>query len=231
MLRLQPFGHDLWIADGSVVAGGGGFHYPTRMAVIRLADGGLFVWSPIALSEALRHEVEMIGPVRFLIAPNTLHDRFLGEWQAACPAAVIHAAPGLRQRRPDLAITVELDGLTPPDWAVDVDHVPIRGNLITTEVLFFHRRSATVMVADLIQHLPPAWFTGWRALVARLDLMTAPAPEVPRKFRTAFVDRRAARAGLDHVLAWPIERLVMAHGDPVAANGHAVVQRAFRWLV
>uniref|UniRef100_UPI0019544AF1 hypothetical protein n=1 Tax=Klebsiella pneumoniae TaxID=573 RepID=UPI0019544AF1 len=37
---LKQFGQDIWIADGAdvVVAG---FHYPTRMAVIRLANGHL----------------------------------------------------------------------------------------------------------------------------------------------------------------------------------------------
>ncbi len=46
---LQPFGEEIWLADGSI-AMVAGFRYPTRMAVIRLADGGLFVWSPIQLA-------------------------------------------------------------------------------------------------------------------------------------------------------------------------------------
>src|SRR5919199_2866688 len=50
---LRPFGPDIWTADGPV-ASFHGFAYPTRMAVIRLSGGGLFVWSPVALSDALR---------------------------------------------------------------------------------------------------------------------------------------------------------------------------------
>lgn len=230
MRALQAFGPNLWIADGPVVTAGGGFHYPTRMAVIRLTEGSLFIWSPVALSDPLRREVDALGPVRYLIAPNTLHDRFLGEWQAAYPAARIHAAPGLRQRRPDLDIAVELGEVPPSDWAADIDQVPMRGNLITTEVVFFHRSSATLLVTDLIQHFAPTWFTGWRAWVARIDLITAPEPEVPRKFRVAFVDRAAAKWGLERILGWPIKRVVMAHADPVQADGRAFIKRAFRWL-
>ncbi|MFN3352594.1 MAG: DUF4336 domain-containing protein [Brevundimonas sp.] len=231
MTALQLFAPNLWVAHGPVVTAGGGFRYPTRMVVIRLTDGALYVWSPIALSAALSREIEALGPVRFLIAPNTLHDRFLGDWKLAYPAARIYAAPGLRQRRDDLGAPVELGETPPPEWSADIDQAPIRGNLITTEVLFFHRPSATLLVTDLIQHFSPTWFTGWRAWVARLDLMSAPEPEVPRKFRVAFVDRPAARRGLDRVLQWPIERVVMAHAHPVASDGHAFVQRAFRWLV
>lgn len=231
MTALKAFGPDLWIADGPVVTAGGGFHYPTCMAVVRMTDGSLFIWSPIALSDALRREVDALGAVHCLIAPNTLHDRFLSEWQATYPTARIHAAPGLRQRRPDLDITAELGEEPPSDWAADIDQAPMRGNLITTEVVFFHRASATLLVTDLIQHFTPTWFTGWRAWIARLDLMTAPEPEVPRKFRVAFVDRAAARRGLERILGWPVERVVMAHADPVQADGRAFIQRAFRWLV
>ena len=40
------------------------------------------------------------------------------------------------------------------------------GNAITTEVVFFHARSGTVLFTDLVQQLPAHWFSGWRALVA-----------------------------------------------------------------
>jgi hypothetical protein len=46
---LKPFGPEIWIADGSQVSTAG-FHYGTRTAVIRLPDGGLFIWSPIRLT-------------------------------------------------------------------------------------------------------------------------------------------------------------------------------------
>jgi hypothetical protein len=81
---LQSFGDDIWLADGpeTVVAG---FRYPTRMAVIRLPGRSLFIWSPVALSDALRAAVDALGQVDHIVAPNSLHHLFLGEWQAATP--------------------------------------------------------------------------------------------------------------------------------------------------
>jgi hypothetical protein len=82
--RLQPFGPEIWLVDGSeaeVV----GFRYPTRMAVIRLSGGRLMIWSPIALSDGLRAELEALGQVGWLVAPNSLHHLYLGEWRAAYP--------------------------------------------------------------------------------------------------------------------------------------------------
>lgn len=225
---LTPFGPDIWLADGSQ-ASVAGFHYPTRMAVIRL-DGGLLVWSPVALPDALRAEVAALGDVRWLVAPNSLHHLFVAEWQAAFPNARFLAAPGLAARRPDLRIDAELGGGPPAAWGGGLDLVPVPGNRITTEVVFFHAASATVLFTDLLQQFPPGWFRGWRGLVARLDLMTQTQPSVPRKFRVAFHDRRAAKAALRRILAWPAQKVVMAHGRPVETDGQAFLVRAFRWL-
>ena len=227
---LTPFGPEIWLADGPTVTAAGGFHYPTRMAVVRLSDGGLFVWSPTALSEDLRAAVAALGEVCHLVPPNALHHVFLGEWQAAWPGARVHAPPGLRQKRPDIRFDDDLGYRPAAAWAGEVDIAVMRGNLITTEAVFFHRESRTVLFTDLIQHFHSGWFRGWRAVVARLDLMEGTGPAVPRKFRLAFADRRAARAALDVILGWPAERLVMAHGDPVTEGARAVIADAFRWL-
>ena len=159
---LKRFGPEIWIADGPVVAAGAGFHYPTRMAVIRLSGDALFVWSPVALTDALREQVQALGAVRYLIAPNSLHDRFLAQWQAAYPAAVIHAAPGLSRRRDDLTFGADLDDAPPPQWSAEIAQALMRGNLITTEAVFFHYASGTAIFTDMIQHFTPTWFTGWR---------------------------------------------------------------------
>jgi hypothetical protein len=225
---LTQFGPEIWIADGpdAVVAG---FHYPTRMAVIRLSDHSLFIWSPIQLTDRLRAEVDLLGRVRHIVAPNSLHHLFLAEWARACPDARVYAPPGLRKKRADIRFDADLGKRS--DWAGEIDQVIVEGNLITTEVVFFHVKSGTVLFTDLIQQLPMNLFSGWRALVAKLDLMVGPEPSVPRKFRLAFVNRRAARDSLRRILDWPAEKVLMAHGAPVEKNGQALLRRTFARLV
>jgi Domain of unknown function (DUF4336) len=227
---LKQFGHDIWIADGSEVAVIG-FRYPTRMAVIRLSGGGLFVWSPITLTDALRAEVNALGEVRHIVAPNSLHHLFVPEWKRAYPSAKVYAPPGLREKRKDIEFAGDLGHAPIPDWAGEIDQALMLGNLVTTEVVFFHVKSGTVLFTDLIQQFPANWFSGWRAFMARMDLMVAPEPSVPRKFRVAFTNRRAARASLERILAWPAKKVLMAHGTPVTEDGNAFIGRAFRWLI
>jgi len=226
---LTPFADEIWIADGPVVSGALGFDYPTRMAVIRLEGGDLAVWSPVGLSETLRRDVDALGPVRHIIAPNTLHHLFLSEWTAAFPDAAVYGAPGLAKKRADLSFTAELSETPEAAWSGEIDQVLVR-TLITTEVIFFHRRSATVIITDLVQCLPGDWFKGWKGLIARLDKMTGPEPAVPRKFRLAMTDKTSGRRAVAALLDWPAQRLIIAHGAPVSSGAHAVLERAFEWL-
>ena len=226
---MREFGRDIWIVEGPEVAVAG-FHYPTRMAVIRLADGGLFVWSPVRLSDDLRAAVDRLGRVAHIVAPNSLHHLFLAEWQRAYPGARLYAAPGLRKKRRDLAFDVELGDAPPADWAGEIDQVAMRGNLITTEIVFFHRASGTALFTDLLQQIAAERLSDWRAVVAKLDLMTGLKPSVPRKFRLAFVGRRKARAALERILGWPVDKVLMTHGTPVERDASAFLRRAFGWL-
>jgi hypothetical protein len=226
---LKPFGREVWAGDGPelVIVG---FHYPTRMAVIRLSGGSLFIWSPIRLTDALRAAVDGLGQVQHIAAPNSLHHLSLPEWKSAYPGAKVYAPPGLRRKRQDIIFDADLGDAPSPDWAREIDQVMMQGNLITTEVVFFHATSATALFTDLLQQLPANSFSGWRALVAKLDLMVGPEPSVPRKFRIAFTNRRAARDALERIFAWPVEKVLMAHGTPVEEDARAFLRRAFRWL-
>ena len=61
---LESFGPDIWIADGPVVSAIAGFQYPTRMAVIRLKDGTLVIWSPVTPSPELFDAIDALADSR-----------------------------------------------------------------------------------------------------------------------------------------------------------------------
>lgn len=228
---LRPFGPEIWVADGPVAGGAAGFRYPTRMTVMRLSGGDLVLWSPVQLSDALRREIEALGNVRYLVAPSGLRHSSVGDWHRAYPVAQVHAPPGLREKRQDIRFGGDLGKVALAGWSGELDVVVVRGNRITSEAVGFHRPSGTAIFADLLQQVPPGWFTGWRGLAARLDLIVASQPSVPRRFRLAFSDRRAARAALRRILAWRAGRVLMGCGEPVTERGDAFLREAFSWLL
>ncbi len=228
-VALYEFGPGIWTSEGPIISFFG-FRYPTRMAVIRLPNRGLFVWSPVALSTTLKQDVDALGSVRCLVSPSRLHHLYLGEWKSAYPSARLYASPDLRAKRKDLAFDADLGDAPESEWAGEIDQAPVRGSFLT-EVVFFHRESGTAIFADLVQNFPPDWFASWRGVLARLDGICAPNPGPPREWRATFFNRGAARASLRAILSWPIERVLMAHGDPVCADGLSFVRRAFGWLL
>src|SRR5215469_6797795 len=119
---LKDFGRDIWTVDGPNIAVAG-FHYPTRMAVIRLSDGSLFIWSPVRLTDALRAELDAVGQVRHIIAPNSLHHLFIPEWARAYRGAKIYAPPRLRRKRKDIVFDADLGNAPSSDWVEDIDQV------------------------------------------------------------------------------------------------------------
>jgi len=85
---LKPVGEDLWVVDGPVVRMAylrASIPFPTRMVVVRLANGDLFLWSPIEPDEGLRSRIDALGPVRHLVSPNKLHYAHAAAWKRAYP--------------------------------------------------------------------------------------------------------------------------------------------------
>src|SRR3990172_9162731 len=80
---------------------------PTRSLAMRAPDGALAVISPLPDDEA-RRDVAALGPVRFLIAPNSFHYLGISSWATAFPTAQLWLAPGLPARRPELPPAQEL---------------------------------------------------------------------------------------------------------------------------
>jgi hypothetical protein len=229
MTSLAPFGENIWVAEGPTVSFYG-FPYPTRMVIVRLMNGQLFVWSPIALDQTLRANVDRLGTVAYLVSPNSIHHLFLDEWKNAYPQAKLYASPDLAKKCRDIAFDATLGDAPEPAWAAEIDQVEMAGSFFLTEIVFFHRVSRTAIFADLIQNFSPGWFTGWRGWLARVDGITEADPGAPREWRASFWNRKKARAALNRILDWHPEKAIIAHGTMPRGDTTAFIQNAFRWL-
>lgn len=232
---LKPLAENLWIVDGAPIGFGAlgmTMPFPTRMTVIRLADGGLWLHSPVSWSAALDAALRAVGPIRHLIAPNTLHYWYLPEWAERHPQAQVHLVPGLpgkakRPLPPGLALSAE----PPAAWAGEIDQVVTCGDVMN-EADFFHRASRTLILTDLIENFEPARVRPW--LLRKLMQWAGaadPDGSAPLDMRLSFGRHRAAmRATLATMRGWAPERIVMAHGRCYLENGAAELERAFRWV-
>lgn len=224
----EAFGEDIWVFDGANVPFFG-LPYPTRMTVIRLSDGGLFIHSPIELTAAVRAEVDQLGPVRHLVSPNKLHHLFVAQWQDAYPDAKSWASPGVRKKT-SFDWDHDLEEEAPADWRDEIDQLIFRGSALLDEVIFFHRRSRTLVVVDLIQNFDPRPISRPLRMIFRLIGALGPDGQAPLDFRLSFFDRPAARECLARMLAFEPERVIIAHGVGAREDGTAWLRHHFRWL-
>ncbi len=221
---LEVFAPEVWIETRP--AAFLGVECGSRMTLVRLADGGLFVHSPVALDPATRAAVDALGPVRAVVAPSIFHHLHVGAWMAAYPGAVFGACPGLEWKRPDLDFSCVLADEPHPLWSADLAQVYFSSRR-ENEVVFFHRASRTMICADALLNLSrhPDWRTRG---VARLMGNTGPGLGWPERIMVR--DRRVARRQVDRILEWDIDRLVLSHGELVERDGQATVRRAYAWL-
>ena len=113
------------------------------------SDGGLWLWSPVEKTDAIEDEVRALGPVRHIVSPNKLHYLFLGEWQAAFPDAKLWGTAATIAKCGDLHFSEALAEDPPADWEGQIDQFYFTNSPFLDELIFFHRASRTVIIADL----------------------------------------------------------------------------------
>lgn len=227
MTHLRNVADELWVVERPLRFFG--LEVGTRMTIVRLAGGGLFVHSPVALDADLRAEVDALGDVVAIVAPCKYHHLFVGEWSDAYPNATVSACPGLRKKRPDVQWTRALrdESTEGTEWRDDLEQVVFRALPIQNEVVFFHAKSRTMISSDVLFNLASHPSAVTRA-VNRVAGTQGPGPTLLE--RLLIRDRASARAQIDSMLRWQPDRIVLAHGDLVTEGGKDALERAYRWL-
>jgi hypothetical protein len=225
-MALTPFGEGIWLDSQPVSIVG--MPLTVTMSVVRLGDGQVLLYSPIAMTPERRAAVEALGTVAHLYAPNTFHHLHVAEWAAAFPSARVHAPPGLLKKRPDLRIDRTIGTAQEPDFAGVVDEQRIAGFRLD-ECVLVHRPASTLLVADLVHNVgrpEGAWSKFYTRTMGFYDQVA-----LSKAIRwTGFSDKAAARASIDQLLAVPFDRLVVGHGTPLTSGAKNALTAAYDWL-
>jgi hypothetical protein len=216
---LRELAPDLWVAEAQhryfVEMG-------RRMTAVRLADGGLWLHSPLPLSEELRAALAALGDVRYVVAASNLHGHLsMGDYSGA----ELFAPPGLADKRSDLRFAGELHDEPDERWARELDQVIFRGNRRLDEVVFLHRQNRSLIVGDTCFNIgrDAPFLTRLWAWGPRLR----PRPGPTAAFRLSVTDKPAARASVDRILGWNFDRLIVGHGEIIEAGGKEAFRRAW----
>lgn len=224
---MRQLAEDLWVVDRPLRFNG--LALGTRMSIVRLRDGSLFLHSPVALDDDLRAALLRLGTPRHAIAPNRFHHLFIGDYRRAFPQVRLYAAPGLPEKRRDLAFDAVLSDEPEPQWAEALDQACFKGLPVVSEVVFHHRPSRTLLMCDLAFNLGPE-----APLMTRIALrMVGGYGRLgPTRVEKLLIrDRAAARASLGRILAWDFDRVIVTHGTVLESGGREALRSGYRWLL
>ncbi|WP_041321315.1 DUF4336 domain-containing protein [Hyphomicrobium denitrificans] len=233
---LKSVTKNVWLVDGPLIRfGPPGLKvpFPTRMTIIRVGASDLFVHSPTALTPELKAEVANLGRPRWLIAPNRLHYWWVPQWKKAFPDTTVYLAPRVAEQagaRIDVPYS-ELDRDVGYPWDADIATLTVTGSYMT-EVVFFHRASRTLLVADLIENFEPRKLSLGMRFLTWLGGCLDPDGSMPRDMRLSYGKQKPElRAAIEKMIAWNPERIILAHGRWYQRDGAQELKRAFRWVL
>ncbi len=231
LYTLKPVDSDIWVADGGWIRFYG-IPFPTRMTVIRLADGGLWVHSPIANCNGLADAVATLGPVRHLIAPNWIHYAWVPDWQTRFSETTTWGSPGVVDRARSRGFSLSLDSVlndqAPSAWVSQIEQ-RLADSGRHREVVFFHRSSRTLVLTDLIENFEPDKMPWWARPLLKMGHVCHPDGRMPRDMAASFRRKGDHLKDLvETLIAWDPERVILAHGHWYDRDGTAELRRAFR---
>lgn len=228
---LHEFAENIWLADGPVVRDTGAY-FTTRMTIVKLSNGSIWISSPVPVSFATLSAISELGDVHYLIAATPRHIWRLDTWHTLFPEAELWASHPtfFTLRKGDLPITGYLSDTPADTWNTDFEQLAFQGNPLLSEVLFFHRKTHTVLLDDIIMRNPVMEGKPFTNLVFKMGGVQGLDGGVTIDMKLTFLNRSLARQSLDRLLSWDFDKLIIAHGPCIESDAKQYVKRAFRWL-
>lgn len=113
MNRLEQFREGIWTLFQPLSYFG--MKLGTRSTIVQLPSGALVIISPVTFDEATKAEIDALGVVDYVIAPNLFHHLFFNQACALWPEAQHLVPPGLSEKVSLIGSTQELSlGGLPP---------------------------------------------------------------------------------------------------------------------
>jgi hypothetical protein len=218
---LKAVDDNVWTVTGTIHMPVGDFQ--RRMTVVRLRDGGLVVYSAIALDEDEMARLDTFGRMAWLVVPGDDHRLDAKIWLQRYPTTHVAAPAGARER----ALQVVPVESTSPDFGdPNVRWVTVPGTREHEAALVVRgTRGTTLVINDLIANLRHEHgFTGW---MLRLMGFAGDEPSIPGVRRLAMIKDSNALA--DQLLAWSeigdLHCILVSHGEPIVDDPRGELRR------
>jgi hypothetical protein len=231
---LRVIATNLWVVEQPLKYFG--LEVGTRMTLIRLNQDRLVIIAPIQLQDEMIDQINQLGNVSDIIAPNLYHHLFLNQCKQRYPNATVWAPSGLQDKCPDLLIDQILSEYAIQSFngleALQVDGFntfDVKGYMLLNEWVFFHAKSRTLIITDLAFHFDRQSSPSAQLISRVLGGYQQLRPSLLEKIATR--DKEQVHQSLQPILAWDFERVIMAHGSIIKQDGKRQLQLGYEWFL
>ena len=231
---LRQIDGSLWVAEQPLKFLG--LEVGTRMTVVRLSNKSLVLISPIKIDSETRQQLDTLGTVKYLIAPNLFHYLYLPRCQQMYPRAETISPPGLANKKPELSVNkVFTEDLI--EFKSELEYTLLAGFqvfvppkiAVVNEVVFYHLASKTLIITDSAFN-----FDNTFPFVTQLATRVLGSYQVLKPSwleKIAVKDKQQLRQSIDKILAWDFQRVIMAHGQIVDFEAKQQLTKGYQWLL
>ncbi len=201
-----------------------GIDFKRNVTLLRLGDGRVIIHSSARFTERDVAAIRRFGQPAWLVEATLMHDTFAKEGHQAFPDLGYLAPEGFAE-----ASRISTTSLCPPpsDWTGEIDVFKIDG-VRSNEHALFHRRSRTLVVADLFFSFAKD-IRGWPRFFVRHFMRLSRLFGVSAFFHLFAVrDKEGFKHSINALLDLDFERLSVAHSEPVDKDAKRAVEQALR---
>lgn len=220
---IRKIDENLWVLDSHFVALG--CKGSIRMTIVKTAQG-LLLHSPVDLSPADIKDIDALGEVKHIIAPNLFHHMHFATCAKHFPSATCWTAQGLAEKVKNLPLHKILNASTPIFDSDDISQIEIYGHKLK-ETVFFHHATSTLITADFLYNYQAEQY--WAEKIFFWLLLCYGRVAIPFYHYLAIEDTVSFNTSLLKILDLPTKRIIMSHGRIVEhANASYIFEAAWK---
>ena len=213
----------IWVTERPIWFSG--VRLRSRTTVVRLPGDALWVHSPCTPTDDVCAALDALGEVRWIVVPNRFHHLQAPATAARYPNALVVGPKSAQSRNSHLSLTVGADDPAYLRSTPELVPIQLRGVPFLDESVFFHAASGSLIAADLLMSACAHDHWTWRIAAriwGRYGKVGTP-PDVRLLTRAS----TAAAESIAQMRALPLERILVAHADPIVDR--PVQQLAQAW--
>ena len=231
---LRKIDKNIWIAEQPLKYFG--LSVGTRMTVIRFNNGELAVISPIQVDHKTTEQLNELGNVKYIIAPNLFHYLFLSNFKAVYPQAKVYAVSELKAKKPDISIDQALED-NGENFLGELECLLFEGfktflpsgALPLNEYIFFHTKSQTLILTDTAFYFDESFPMTTKLVSKIMGGYKKLRPSLLEQLATQ--EKEKVKQSVQKVLRWDFRRVIVAHGSIVEHDAKKQFKEGYEWFL